>query len=191
MSDVATTEPSAKSPRVELAGHAWALWVLSGSAGAGLVLSMTCAGFSGSERPLPAVMTAALTCGASIATGGLLGFLFGIPRTPPETGKNGAEAAGVASDDQGNRLPYLPNTNLEQISDWLTKILVGVGLTQISSLPLKLDALAGYTAGCFAGSKATALAVLVYFSLAGFLIGFLWTRLYLPRALRDADAVEK
>jgi hypothetical protein len=29
---------------------------------------------------------------------------------------------------------YRPNTNLEQISDWLTKILVGVGLTQLAQV---------------------------------------------------------
>lgn len=164
-----------------LTGHAWALRVLSGFTGLGLVLSMTCAGFSIPARWVPATMTAALISGASFAVGGFLGFLFGIPRTPPggETPANG---------DQ--RLPYLPNTNLEQISDWLTKILVGVGLTQIASLPIKLDALAEYGASCFGDSKAMSLAVLVYFSVAGFLIGFLWTRLYLPRALRDADVLE-
>jgi hypothetical protein len=173
-----------------LAGHAWALWVLAGSAGVGLVLSMAGAGFSIPANPLPAVVTAALICGASLAAGGLLGFLFGIPRTPPES-RSEAGSATESKAEASNRLPYLPNTNLEQISDWLTKILVGVGLTQIGSLPLKLDGLAEYTEGCFAGSKAMALAVLVYFNLAGFLIGFLWTRLYLPRALRDADLVEK
>ena len=177
MSGSAVPDASARTNETEgLAGHAWALWVLSGSAGVGLVLSMVGAGFSIPANPLPAVVTAALICGASIAAGGLLGFLFGIPRTAPE-GKNGTGTAGDASAEASNRLPYLPNTNLEQISDWLTKILVGVGLTQIGSLPLKLDGLAAYTAGCFANSKAMALAVLVYFSLAGFLIGFLWTRL--------------
>ncbi len=35
-----------------------------------------------------------------------------------------------------NKVNYRSNTNLEQISDWLTKILVGVGLTQQTFFPL-------------------------------------------------------
>jgi hypothetical protein len=180
----ANRSDNVRPPPVDpLPGHAWALWVLSSFTGLGLGLTMICGGVSVAERPMQAVMTAALISGASMVAGGFLGFLFGIPRTTQsaDTPGNGVVA----------RAPYLPNTNLEQISDWLTKILVGVGLTQIASLPARLDGLAAYTAGCFGGSKAMSLAVLVYFSLAGFLIGFLWTRLYLPRALRDADVIEK
>ena len=64
---------------------------------------------------------AALVAGGAFLAGGLLGFLFGIPRSL-------AVQEGVA--DQGG---YQPNTNLEQISDWLTKILVGVGLVQFTT----------------------------------------------------------
>src|SRR6266508_6277591 len=65
---------------------------------------------------------AALVAGGAFVAGGLLGFLFGIPRSlaGPEGSVDGAAAGGA----------YRPNTNLEQISDWLTKILVGVGLVQ-------------------------------------------------------------
>src|SRR6266498_647278 len=62
--------------------------------------------------------------GAALMIGGFLGFLFGIPRT----------GTVIESDVHGN-------TNLEQISDWLTKILVGVGLTQISEIPTFLEKL--------------------------------------------------
>ena len=73
--------------------------------------------------------------GASLMVGALIGFLFGIPRKLQDE-------QGVASDigsqeEFDSRVVsalYGGNTNLEQISDWLTKILVGVGLTQISSL---------------------------------------------------------
>ncbi|MFO0126287.1 MAG: hypothetical protein ACK54J_03520, partial [Pseudanabaena sp.] len=60
--------------------------------------------------------------GASFVLGFLIGFLFGVPRT-------------VESNDptltKNSQTRVHANTNLEQISDWLTKILVGVGLTQI------------------------------------------------------------
>src|SRR4051794_33887578 len=62
---------------------------------------------------------------AAEACGGLLGLLFGVPRTiDPE----GGERKGAA------RVSYGANTNLEQISDWLTKILVGLGLTQLGPI---------------------------------------------------------
>jgi hypothetical protein len=76
-----------------------------------------------------------MTAGAAMFVGGLLGFLFGVPYT-----REGEQPAGT-KDGQGGQqksgsdaLPtsYRPNTSLEQISDWLTKILVGVGLVQIN-----------------------------------------------------------
>ena len=66
----------------------------------------------------------------AIAIGGLLGFLFGIPRTIQSNEKTRDEFRQVV------------NTNLEQISDWLTKILVGVGLTQLNNLPPRMWELA-------------------------------------------------
>ena len=81
---------------------------------------------------------AALIAAAAFSVGGLLGFLFGIPRTlqqesPPPTppASAGAAPASVNSSDYRQNV----NTNLEQISHWLTKILVGVGLTQLRDVP--------------------------------------------------------
>src|SRR4051812_27802494 len=54
---------------------------------------------------------------AAALVGALAGFVFGIPKTVA-TGTPAATSAGTAS-------PYQGNTNLEEISDWLTKILVG------------------------------------------------------------------
>ena len=102
---------------------------------AGFVFILLFAAQAGSLwKYLSTVGVAAMVAGTALLAGALLGFLFGIPRTQPP--KN--EPAGTARDEERpeNHLsPYQPNTNLEQISDWLTKILVGVGLTQISSLP--------------------------------------------------------
>lgn len=60
---------------------------------------------------------------ASVMVGVLVGFLFGIPRALQNAGTGGAEAGWGR---------YSTNTNLEQISDWLTKILVGVGLVELA-----------------------------------------------------------
>src|SRR5262249_16319917 len=79
---------------------------------------------------------------------------------------------------------------LEQISDWLTKILVGVGLTQLNKIPDKLGMLGDFLAAGMnggRGERSFGILFFVGFSISGFLIGFLWTRLYLQRELKEAD----
>ncbi len=141
----------------------------------------------------PAVVggVAYLLAGACLLIGALAGFLFGIPRanSPGEDDSINDRAAEVPNNDAKRQGRYRPNTNLEQISDWLTKILVGVGLTQIRQLPSALDSAAAYigTALGTSGGKALSVGILVYFPTAGFLFGFLWTRLFLGAALARAD----
>jgi len=69
----------------------------------------------------------------ALLAGGLLGFLFGIPKV------NRQYAPG---DDYAKSRKYFPNTNLEEVSDWLTKIIIGVGLTQLIRIPEYLRNLA-------------------------------------------------
>src|SRR5204862_8287798 len=68
---------------------------------------------------------AGLVAGGAWVTGGLIGFLFGIPRSLADQDRRG--------DQSGPSARYQANTNLEQISDWLTKILVGVGLVKFTA----------------------------------------------------------
>src|SRR4029077_17521561 len=76
---------------------------------------------------LVAVGAGAFLAGAATAAGSLVGFLFGVPRAAQQLTQ---EPTGTGQ----KRNPYLPNTNLEQISDWLTKIIVGVGLVEIRAV---------------------------------------------------------
>ncbi len=133
-----------------------------------------------------------LSAGASLMTGGLLGFLFGIPQSKSEktSAQPPSEQKSSSDADTTPVATYQPNTNLEQVSDWLTKIIVGVGLTQIAQIPAKMKQLASYLSPGLGGtdnSQIFAMALLVYFLACGFLIGYLWTRLYLPGAFRMAD----
>lgn len=137
---------------------------------------------------------ALMIAGASLFSGGLLGFLFGIPRSLQQQGRPEESSQSTLEESESKnekiRVAYGANTNLEQISDWLTKILVGVGLTQITSLPAALESYAEYTSislGNFPGSKTFSIVLLIYFLICGFLIGYLWTRLSLAPALRQAD----
>ncbi|MFE7194556.1 hypothetical protein [Kitasatospora sp. NPDC057541] len=153
--------------------------MLLGSGLVGLVL------FSlGRPHPWQALGGGLVVACAATLVGGALGFLFGVPRV--RGGSGGAGAAG-AGEPHGS---YAPNTNLEQVSDWLTKVLLGVGLTQLGSLGERLDRLGTALAPALGGGAGTApfaAALVLYFLLLGFLAGWLLTRLALPRVLSDAD----
>lgn len=119
---------------------------------------------------------------AALIVGGLGGFLFGIPR------------ALQRSDDASTGKPgYAVNTNLEQISDWLTKILVGVGLVQLGQVPHGIARLSNTLAPALGGASWSPIAagvILVLFSTWGFFLGYLLTRTYLTAALRDFDGFQ-
>ena len=125
--------------------------------------------------------------GAFLLIGGVLGFLFGIPRTLQQ------ESSGTDQSNNASGVPivgYRANTNLEQISDWLTKMLVGVGLTQLTAMPEYLNKVSLYIAGGLGdnpSSQILAMSIVLYFSMVGFLFGYLWTRLFLAGSFRQAD----
>jgi hypothetical protein len=126
---------------------------------------------------------------ASLLGGGLFGFLFGIPRTLQQQ-KDGENDSPSKHNSDGQASTYAPNTNLEQISDWLTKILVGAGLIQLTKLHEFVGNTARSLAPGFGGGDAGrvfALATMLSYVLLGFLVGYLWTRLYFAGALRAAD----
>lgn len=137
------------------------------------------------ERGNP--FTAMLWALACFAIGATIGFLFGIPRVLQQDGPAApAQAAPGATNDFTYNLKV--NTNLEQISDWLTKIFVGLGLVQLQRVPEHLNRAATFIAyGLTNGSKFFAGSLIVYFSLLGFLGFYLITRLYIAGALGRAD----
>lgn len=131
------------------------------------------------QKYLVALGTALLIGGASFCFGSFSGFLFGIPRI-----MNSSSAQSVL---KSSKNIILHNDNLVQISDWLTKIIVGVGLTQINSAPMKLWALGETLSPCFdpngVGKEddiaaTIAICVVLYFIILGFIAAYLWTRVY-------------
>lgn len=136
---------------------------------------------------------ALMSAGAALLAGGLLGFLFGIPHTREnDSPKSNGKPTDNDNEQEGDTLTssYSANTSLEQISDWLTKIIVGIGLVQFNAIQARLTAMASHIAeglGEKDGALAFALAILIYFSICGFVFGFLWARLYLKRWFALAD----
>jgi hypothetical protein len=111
-----------------------------------------------------------LIAGATFISGVLLGYLFGLRPTDNSTQSRG-QSATVA-----------PQTNLVEIADWLTKIILGAGLVQLTRLPTPIWNFAiNMSQGVVAGTHeppnpAMALAIMGFFSTCGLLYGYLWTR---------------
>jgi hypothetical protein len=124
-----------------------------------------------STNGLTAFGAAAMVSAASYLAGSLLGFLFGIPRAL-------SSDAEVSFDRQHDRL--ITNTNLEQISDWLTKIIVGATLVQLGNLTRKFSELATFVSGIFgspsAQNKTMAGAIILYSALLGFFVSYIAAR---------------
>lgn len=131
--------------------------------------------------PIRAAVVGSLVAGGMMFLGFIIGFLFGIPKSHSGNAQREAEQPQNA---------LITNTNLEQISDWLTKILVGVGLTQVKEINHGLWQFAKDIAQAFGdapASEAFVVAVILYFVLCGFLSGYIWTRMFLAGAFSLAD----
>jgi tetratricopeptide (TPR) repeat protein len=154
--------------------------VLSGVGFIGLFLL----GVAVPARLVDVLGTGIILGASSFAVGGLLGFLFGIPRGPQtnDVGQGNKQSVSGGMVAAGFR----HNTNLEQISDWLTKILVGVSLTQIEPIwkGMKESAIAIEKASGL--SQPAALSVMALYAVAGFLAGYLFTALFLGGAFERA-----
>jgi hypothetical protein len=81
---------------------------------------------------------------------------------------------------------YQANTNLEQVSDWLTKIIVGIGLVQIGHVVPALSKLAESMKeplGGLPSSGAFGLAFTISYALWGFFYFYFWSRSLFAREL--------
>lgn len=134
-----------------------------------------------------AVASGVLFAGAAVAAGGFFGFLFGLPRTIEEETPGGEEGGNARSG-------IVANTNLQDISDWLTKILVGITLIQLGAIRSGAVRLFDSMAPALGGqphSAAFAGGIVVYFSVLGFLVGWLLARLRLGPEMSRVDKLVK
>lgn len=114
-----------------------------------------------------------LIAGASFSAGGFLGFIFGIPSI---------------LQNPSAKLKY--NDNLVQISDWLTKIIVGVGLTQLYKIPGYIKKIGVQFEINFGGGDwaiNVAISIMCYFFLLGFLMMYFWTKTDYSTIMKEMD----
>lgn len=78
---------------------------------------------------LSGVLTFLLVASASAAMGAAIGFLFGLPRSEKYRFINKESVDHTSSNNS-----YGDNTNLEEVSDWLTKIIVGLTLIKLNTI---------------------------------------------------------
>jgi len=134
---------------------------------------------------------------SGVACGAFLGLLFGVPKRNREgKGVVVAELKPSPNPQRSNEagrasLAYAGNSNFEEISDWLTKVIVGATLVGLqgalravwhlakSLLPFgQTNQAAG--ASLVVGAAATGL-------VGGFISMYLWARAELPKLLNDAE----
>ena len=134
---------------------------------------------------------------ASSAFGGLVGFLFGIPHVlQSQQLQNDTQQNGNQVQKKSYDIKF--NTNLEQISDWLTKIIVGLGLVELRNVSVHLGNLSDFIAKGGVGKnkempidhdflQVIIMGAIVYFAIIGFVGGYIITRMYLTKAFTIAD----
>ncbi|MBL8240793.1 MAG: hypothetical protein JNM66_25460 [Bryobacterales bacterium] len=165
-----------------------AVKLIAGAAAGALSIGVAAVAFGA----WPFWLQATLWAGACSSIGWIIGFLFGIPRTEPTAATAVAAAAAAAAPNPAAvpnpAIRLSVNTNLEQISDWLTKIIVGVTLTQWNAFITQLDFASKLIALSLGGAhmQSFAYALMVYFAATGFLSSYLLTRVFLQAVLGDA-----
>jgi hypothetical protein len=101
---------------------------------------------------------------AAASAGAFLGFLFGVPRHINASSDTADRSTGISF-----------NNNFQEISDWLTKILVGIGLIQIRSIADNFKLFVGWIAGSLNLSDAYVVLIIAPYVVLGFILAYLWT----------------
>ena len=123
-----------------------------------------------------------ITAFAAFLIGIFTGFLFGIPRVV---------SSGQVRQSQS---AYTPSSNLAEVSDWLTKLLLGAGLVQLTHLSAPISKLIDnvanglYIAGASSwAAKVTAGAILFGYIVTGLLTGYVVTTMWYQRKLAQLN----
>jgi hypothetical protein len=120
---------------------------------------------------------------AAFLSGCLIGFLFGIPRVV---------SSGQLRQQESDQ--YSPSSNLAEVSDWLTKLLLGAGLVQLTHLATPISHLidniaAGLTpttvTGTSSAAKVMAGSILFGYAVIGMLDAYVVTTVWYQNKLED------
>lgn len=136
---------------------------------------------------------------ATAGVTGIAGFLFGLPRytsiVAVSASTDGGTTANVARGANSTSSVFTPSNNLEQVSDWLTKLLLGVGLVQLNNVGRWLGRFLDGVAPSLTvhiptptSARVVAGSILALYSVLGFLFVYLSTTLWYRRRLQDIES---
>jgi hypothetical protein len=145
-------------------------------------------------------LTAFLLFTASASVGAALGFMFGLPRARFAERLSAGEldqaaAASVASPSpspspSSASTHYLANSNLIKVSDWLSTIIIGLGLVNLGGFLPAMGSVAvalREPLGGMSYSGVVGVSILVAGALIGFLLVYLWTALRVRELMEDSE----
>lgn len=121
-----------------------------------------------------------LASAAAFFCGTIIGFLFAVPKSLSSPDTAAAQRIGR----------YRGNTNLEEVSDWLTKIILGLGLVHVDKVIQFIDGLgdaAATSIGPTQGAKLIAISSMIYGFVAAFIIVYTWTRTAVRRDFERSE----
>ena len=133
-------------------------------------------------------VTAFLLFTAAAAVGSAFGFLFGLPRA-----RLTDQLATTGSAHPDSRTPsshYLANSNLIKVSDWLTTIVIGLGLVNLGNAVPALRTLASALQAPLGGAPyagAIGVSTLIGGCIGGFILVYVYTSTRVRQLLEDSD----
>jgi hypothetical protein len=125
--------------------------------------------------------------GAAAAVGAAAGFLFGLPRSRVVDMTTGGQA-GAANPPPSTS--YLTNSNLIKVSDWLTTIIIGLGLVNLRKVPAAIEQLGAALKAPLGGmpySATIGVSVVIGGGVAAFLLAYLWTSIRVRELLEASE----
>lgn len=172
--------------------------IISWIAGLTLLILILLLIFLNKCNTLNGVITFLSVAGASVAGGAAIGFLFGLPRSE--------KYRFIKKDDTDHNArdyAYADNTNLEEVSDWLSKIIVGLTLVKLNTIISWLNLSAhsidnAFSKGCDMHSLnfyVFGYCIIILYFLAGGGLCYLWARtnlsLIFTRSKKAQEELEK
>jgi hypothetical protein len=148
------------------------------------------------DGSLRGAATALLAAMAAFGAGGLMGFFFGLPRwsadSAPPRKPGGAADTDAAQESRGS---VVHNTNLHRVIEWLTTLIVGLGLVHLKEAIQHATTTSRWLTGEIVAPKdpmsvesgTPGAAILLTYAIAGFFLVFLWTVRYMGREILNAD----
>lgn len=151
--------------------------------------------YAWAERSLSIFVVDSLVSLGAGALGFAAGFLFGLPRTPSAISgeqETDSQTTSPAGQGQTGASTFGPSNNLEQISDWLTKLLIGAGLVQLGAIGHgfnnMISTIATSSVGqadghLFSSARVVIGSIIVYYGILGFIVAYVTTTLSYRRGL--------